>query len=139
MQRSEMSDEQLRVRDSIVNELTNAGWLPTRWQEMFDEGLWTPHEVSMERMRTADGQGLQFVLDTEQQRVALSIRRNMFQGLTLYIFFAECLGALLNAIVRNQDTVAEENFKNFVREILAACPETYTAEDEDSPLKKVVP
>jgi hypothetical protein len=137
MQRDEMTDEQLRIRDSIADRLSKAGWSPTRRQVMFDEGRWTLHEVSMERIR--DGRGLQLVLDTEQGRIGLTIRRNAFQGLTVYIFHAGCLEPLLDVVVRHQDSVDEENFRELIREIVSICPETYTAEDEDSPLRKVVP
>ncbi len=138
MRRSEMSDSQQRLRDSIVQKLGAAGWSPANQQRMFDDGLWTAHEVNMERP-AAGGVGLQLRLDVERQRIHLSILRNMFQGITLYIDYRACLEPLLDAIVHHQDMVTEPNFRELVRAVVKVCPETYSADDEDGPLKKVVP
>jgi hypothetical protein len=138
MRRSEMSEPQLQVRDSIVQRLERAGWTSTHNHRLFDDGLWMPYVVEMEH-RAPQGLLLQLRLDIAKERIHLAILRNAFQGETLYIDYAACLEALLAVVVRHQETITQANFRDFVRELVRACPETYAAEDEDSPLKRVVP
>jgi len=68
-------------------------------------------------------------------RVRASIERSSVESLTLHIDYKDCVEKLVGAIGGGQERVSGDNCKDFVRDIVRKCPETYTALSEDGPLR----
>jgi hypothetical protein len=136
MEKSEMSETQLRDRGRFVDALTKSGWSGTLFNEQFDEGLWVSPEASMEF--SSPTIELRFDFVAEDPRLILYISSPDGKELGLVFRCLDRVEALLAAVISMQDSISPSNLKTKTPELLAACPKMFkisASGDSEIPVK----
>ena len=136
MRKTEMSKAQLGRRQRIAAALVGAGWKTMQEHRDLEMGLWEAHEAALEfRGRTLSAS---FYYDAAKERVYLLFKGRGGMGVGLNIRFGDGLDQLLAAIARDSGRISVNGYKDLVRDIVTACPETYTPAGKDEKLVRVV-
>jgi hypothetical protein len=123
MEKSEMSEEQLRQRSVFIESLSAAGWRGLNFNQKFEQGLWTSPEASMEYSNGPITLRLDQLF--EDPRVILYLDSQEGKSLGLVFKCADRLKPLLDAVIEMQDTVSAANIKEKSERLLAACPKMF--------------
>jgi hypothetical protein len=123
MQKSELSQAQLRDRSAFVETLSQAGWRGTGFNQQFEEGLWISPEASLEYSSSTIS--LRFDFEAEDPRFILYINSADGRELGLVFRCQDRLKQLLEAVIGMQDSLTPANIKDKAETLLAACPKMF--------------
>ena len=123
MRKGEMNEEQLRQRSLFVNTLTTAGWSGSNFNRNFEEGLWSSPEASM--TYSNPHQALRMDLSFEDPRLILYVSSPAGKSLGLVFKCLENQEQLLKVVIGMQDTIAQDNVKDKMKELVAICPNVF--------------
>lgn len=128
VKKSEMSQQQLEERETVVERLTRAGWEATAFNRLFDKGKSTRYEASMEYKGRMD---LTVTYEASKRVIDVGLYTRSGSGVDLVIQFKDKLRELLDYLISIQDTVDAKNYKDHIRQLLRICPEIYTPDRND--------
>jgi hypothetical protein len=129
MKKQEMSAVQLGRRTLVVERLAAAGWSPSSSaHELFDHGLWVTFEVEMEHQGHVR---LGVMYRTDQEALWLQLAMPDGSEVELKVEVGEELSALLDVIVRFQDTITPDDYRTHIRSILAVCPKVHAVTPDE--------
>jgi hypothetical protein len=123
MEKSEMSEQQLRQRSMFVDSLTAAGWRGLNFNEKFEHGLWVSPEASMEYSNAT--MALRLDQHFQDPRVILYLDSPDGKSLGLVFKCSDRLKPLLDAVIEMQDTLSPASIKEKSEQLLAACPQMF--------------
>jgi hypothetical protein len=122
MRKSEMSKDQQRIRKQIITRLTKAGWTEGAATSGFDDGDFVLEEAVMEFHGLMD---LTVSYSASEETLTLILEVALGHGLTIVMKCFKVLEAVLDLIVSFQDKVSDQNFQDYIVQIVDICPEVY--------------
>jgi hypothetical protein len=123
MRKEELNEQQLKTRAEIIRVLNNAGWQEAANNQLFDRGYWLEFEVRMEYQNPTMNVAVEY--QAERQMIFLSISNRLGRSLRIMIDFADQLYQLLDIVVGFQNAITAENYKEYIKKLLAAFPSIY--------------
>lgn len=123
MRKSEMSNEQIKLRSKIIEYLKEKGWEDNSVHDWFEKNLWSSEEVNMK----TSNQNLKLEANYSISEDILYFTIELFNGksIELHIYPEGEILSLLSKIIQIQDSIDENNFDEKIQIILKSFPETY--------------
>lgn len=123
MRKSEMSNEQIKLRSEIIEYLKEKGWEDNSVHDWFEKNLWSSEEVNMK----TSNQNLKLEANYSISEDILYFTIELFNGksIELHIYPEGEILSLLSKIIQIQDSIDENNFDEKIQIILKSFPETY--------------
>ena len=123
MRKSEMTNEQLAIRQQIIKCLTEAGWTEGEAISGFHNGEFVLEEAVMEYHRSMD---ITVSYMASKDTIILIMECGLGgSGVTLEIKYPIELSKLLDFIISFQDKVTEHNFRDYIVTIVDFCSDVY--------------
>src|SRR5690242_3205115 len=136
MRWSDMSQQQIAEWRAIVNGLAARGWQIGDETREFEAGQWRYYQAVLEYEN--ESVALKLMYRAEEARVNLVIRNRAENEVYLHIRYGDSLSSLIELLGISKGDISEKTIKSYLRRLLAICPETYVAVDEDTLVRLTV-
>jgi hypothetical protein len=137
VKREELSTKQSDTQQLISARLSGAGWKTTDFQKLFESGEDSEFPASLEYENGHLQLYLNYIVDDDL--IGFGLYEPTGRELHLRVDCDDDITDLLNVITGFQDKISPDNFREHIRQIVRACPETYAIiDEEEADIRKVL-
>lgn len=123
MRKSDLSKEQLSIRDGIMEKLIQAGWSDQFTEGWFDNNNWFESEISMSYDSPYLKMELEYLFEDYSVNLLLSVSDN--KEIAFVVYPEDHLKEFIDFLVDNQNLILDKGIQNFTSNLLEICPNIY--------------